>query len=277
MQIDYYWQRRRRRILGWMVATFIGLPLMLVSAKLILPIALASVIDELLSPERSARLQVIATLGNLLIGTVLVVVTSVYAWITRATLYELTETRRAARRPTPLVVARAPQIARREGRRTEFSTELELTNAGVGAAVRPVITIILPSGAPAAPNDKWLAPPAWKTSTDIRDLPTLLASGTQIQRRVTVLLEPFEIPMERLKGFMQAFLVFEDADRNLYQLMQEYDLLLHADVYTGWILIYERLTMQPVQVRDAVADDHGASEWMSEGKTQRIYERAGLP
>jgi hypothetical protein len=275
MQIDYYWQRQRRRIVKSIV-TFVAICALLAVLQPLLRQALPILVDKLLLPERASAIQLFATIGNLLVGAVLVVITAFYAWITRATLRELIEARRSARRPMPLLVAKVPALTPLDSKRTKFATTFELTNTGAGTAVRPVITIILPRDAPESLNHRWLEPAAWKRSTDIRDLPTLIVSGVQVERDVAVSLD-FQIPQDRLKGFMQAFLVFEDADRNSYQLLQEYDLLLLEDIYIDWQLIYERLTMRPVRGRTFLTPDHGPSEWVDERDTELLYERAGFP
>lgn len=270
-QRQAYWDRQRNAAVAKLIGVLVGLPVVFAATATAVKAIVRSVAG-LASPARSLEVQTFATIANVMIGLVLVIATCFYAWVTRATLRELTETRRVARRPMLLVTAKAPQLVR-HNRVVMFHAVLDFLNTGVAIAVRTVASVTTPQYAPDAPDDVWFHPSRSLTGT-IREIPPVLAPGAHTEHEIAHLTSIEQLPNGNIHSFMQVVAIFEDLDLNQYKLVQEYDLFSHGADRLGWTLRYERLSMRTSEKRDSVRDSEQRSEYLDRRTSVVLYERS---
>lgn len=268
-QVEEYW--RRRKVLAFVGLTFILSFFFLVA---FLGAAAASVWPRLTEywnvSNESDRLYLLATIANLALTFALLIATSIYALLTRLTLNELVEARRSSKRP--VLITSFGEFTLTTGRRGERYVMTALTVHNYG----PAVAIGLRGGA------TLLRKPLLERPTGDERVQNLFSvgKGKDILPGAT---EQFEIvtPIEyepaegRHRAFAELRLKFEDVERNLYTLEQEFSLYRHGPDAATWSISYDALYLTPNRSRSDVADTEIGREMVGKRRFL-VYERSGL-
>jgi hypothetical protein len=222
--------------------------------------------------DLSQKLQILGLVVNSTLTSILILTTLAYVWLTRSTVAELIDARRAAKRPLLAVKLGELRFNPAHAEDMAMACEVRVVNLG-SAALFPAGHITMPFAAPLDLTKDWLDE---AISTDLSGLPEVIQTGQQILSEVNLYVAPFVISERQITEFCKLRLKFEDSERNLYELRQCFDLFCTGQRYL-FTLKYDALSLLPFRKRRNIGDDSLTSSHSDDAKNWvRLYERVGL-
>jgi hypothetical protein len=270
-EVRRYWAKRRNLALLLLVALIGGM----VCLKLLvnhLSQAQAWLASAWSTSDSSQKLQIVGLVINSTLTSILVLATLAYVWLTRSTVGELVEGRRAAKRPV-LAVQLSELRFNPDG--TECITmtcDVGMVNLG-SAALFAKGLISMPKTAPVDSGKDWLDA---AITTSLCEIPQVMQTGQQILSRVMLPVVPYVVPDRMIPEFCELCLKFEDSERNLYAMTQRFDLFSTGKRY-HLTLKYDSLSVLPFRKRTYVGDDSLMSRFSGDdNKWELLYRRVGF-
>lgn len=199
-------------------------------------------------------LNLYTNLINASLTAALVVITAIYALITYKTLAQMRESNQSSVRPVLWVTFDKPEFKESEqpgDEHKKFSTKAHISNYGKVAAINVQTSYEIPNYG--SDEDKYMMR---VTSHGSGYIPPLLSPGDSFEITVGIYSKTYDVDGAYSK-YLIARVIYEDNERNLYEMNQTYYLLPSppADHYLH--LETESLYFLPLKERKYVRDSNG--------------------
>lgn len=208
----------------------------------------------------------------------LVITTAFYAWATYRMLAEMIESRRSEIRPVLWVELEGPKFdeaslitSNKESTERVFLDKVKIANYGRGPAINTRLKLSIPYK-----DGKDATPVNYIESSPIADLPANFASGSFYESEVRIY-TPFYDLNKYKEEFVELTLRYEDVERNLYSMVQFYNLfsfpISQEKYHYHWVLKSEDIYLLPFSRRKSVIDEDTSVISFGEGKDKLIFRR----